>query len=107
MTLWLVIVGMGLITFALRLGPIELLDRLPLPDSVRGALRFVPVAVLSAIILPEMVQPGGMLDLSWHNQRLVAGVVGIMVAWYSRNVLWTIGAGMAVLWLLQGLAGGG
>jgi len=107
MILWLTIIGMGLITFGLRLGPIVLLERFPLNDRLRQALRFVPAAVLSAIIWPELLQPGGVLDLSWGNERLLAGLAAVLVAGYSRNVLWTIGAGMALLWLLQyALAGG-
>jgi branched-subunit amino acid transport protein len=101
MILWLTIIGMGLITYGLRLGPIELLERFPLNDGLRQALRFVPAAVLSAIILPEVVQPAGFLDLSLGNERLLAGLVAVVVAWYTRNVLWTIGAGMAILWLVQ------
>jgi branched-subunit amino acid transport protein len=68
---------------------------------LRQALRFVPAAVLSAIILPEVVQPAGVLDLSLGNERLLAGLVAVVVAWYTRNVLWTIGAGMVTLWLVQ------
>jgi branched-subunit amino acid transport protein len=101
MTLWLTIIGMGLITYVLRLGPLVLLERFPLNDGLRQALRFVPAAVLSAIILPEVVQPAGFLDLSLGNERLLAGLVAIVVAWYTRNVLWTIGIGMATVWLVQ------
>jgi branched-subunit amino acid transport protein len=103
MTLWLTIIGMGLITYFLRLGPIELLERFPLSDELRRALRFVPAAVLSAIILPEVVQPAGVLDLSLGNERLLAGLVAVVAAWYTRNVLWTIGVGMVTLWLVQWL----
>jgi len=103
MILWLTIIGMGLITFGLRLGPVELLERFPLNDGLRQALRFVPAAVLSAIIWPELLQPGGVFDLSWGNERLLAGLAAVVVAAYTRSVLLTIGAGMIVLWLLQSL----
>jgi branched-subunit amino acid transport protein len=106
MILWVTVMGMGLITFGLRLGPVELLERFPLNDGLRQALRFVPAAVLSAIIWPELLQPGGVLDLSWGNERLLAGLGAVVVAVYSRSVLWTIGAGMVVLWLLQYLLAG-
>ena len=101
MTLWLTIIGMGAITFGLRLAPIALLERFPLNDGLRQALRFVPAAVLSAIILPELVMPGGVVDLSFTNARLWAGLAAALIAWRSRNVLWTIGGGMVILWTLQ------
>lgn len=101
MTLWLTILGMGLLTYAIRLIPILALERLPLPPRLRQALRFVPPAVLSAIIFPELLWPGGVLDLSLGNDRLIAGLLAIAVAWSSKNVLLTIAVGMLALWGLQ------
>ena len=101
MTLWLTILGMGLITYAIRLSLIVLLERVEIPGRVRQALRFVPLAVLSAIVAPEMLRPGGQLNLSLGNARLLAGVVAMLVAWRSKNVLLTIAAGMGALWVLQ------
>jgi branched-subunit amino acid transport protein len=68
---------------------------------MRSALRFVPPAVLSAIVLPELVMPSGSLDLSLHNLRLLAGCVAMLVAWRTKNVLGTIVVGIGVLLLLQ------
>lgn len=101
MHIWLTIIGMGLITYSIRVSPILLLERIELSDGVRQALRFVPVAVLTAIIFPEMFQPGGQLDLTFGNERMLAGIVAIVAAYLTRNVLWTVGVGMAALWLLQ------
>lgn len=101
MTLWLTIIGMGLVTYAIRLVPILALERLPMPPRLRQALRFVPPAVLSAIAFPELFRPGGTLDISLGNDRLLAGLLAIAVAWFSKNVLLTIAAGMVALWVLQ------
>lgn len=103
MNLWLVIIGMGLITYAIRLSMIVLLERVTITDTMRSALRFVPAAVLSAIILPELLQPGGTLDISLGNDRLIAGLLAMLVAWRTKNVLYTIAIGMAALWALQAL----
>ena len=103
MNLWLIVLGMGLITYAIRLSMIVLLERVPISAVVRQALRFVPAAVLSAIIFPEVLQPGGVLDLSLANARLLAGATAAIIAWRTGNVLLTIGVGMGVLWLLQAL----
>ena len=103
MTLWIVIILMGAVTYGLRLSMIALMGRLEVPPLVSRGLRFVPPAVLSALILPELVQPSGALNLSLGNLRLVAGVLAIVVAWRTRNVLLTVGLGMAGLWLLQSI----
>jgi len=99
--LGLLIVGMGVVTYAIRLSLILLLGRLKVPPLVQRALRFVPPAVLSALIFPELLLPGGTLMLSLGNVRLLAGVLAGLVAWQSKNVLLAIAVGMVVLWLLQ------
>lgn len=101
MRLWLIVIGMGLITYSIRVVMFVLLDRITLTSGVRHGLRYVPTAVLSAIIFPELVRPEGGVDLSLGNARLLAGMVAAVVAWRTQNVLWTIAAGMGTLWLLQ------
>jgi branched-subunit amino acid transport protein len=105
MNIWLIIVIAGLVTFATRLSFIFLLDRIKVPDWFRHGLRFVPVAVLSAIILPELTSPNGVLNLSWRNPQLLAGAVAILVAWRTKNVILTIIAGMAALLVFQTILG--
>ena len=101
MNIWLAIIGMGIITYAIRLTPILLMERVEIGGTARQALRFVPAAVLSAIIFPELLMPGGVLDISLGNERLLAGLLAAVVAWRTKNVLWTIVVGMAALWILQ------
>ncbi len=99
---WLpVLLVAGVVTFALRLSFIALLGHLEMPGVVRRALRFVPPAVLSAIIVPELVVRDGAPALSVGNARLLAGVVAAAIAWRTRNVLLTIASGMASLWIIQ------
>jgi len=101
MTLWPTIIAMGLVTYAIRLSLILLLGRVEVSPVVRQALRLVPPAVLSAIIFPELLRPGGAFDLSLGNPRLLAGVLATLVAWRTKSVLLTIAVGMAALWILQ------
>jgi branched-subunit amino acid transport protein len=107
MNYWLIIIVMGLVTFGIRLLPIVLLGRIEIPIVVQRALRFVPPAVLSAIVAPELLMPGGEFNLSLDNARLLAGVIAMLVAWRTKNVLATIAAGMVALWVLQSLMGHG
>jgi branched-subunit amino acid transport protein len=101
MNIWIVMVIGGLLTFGTRLSFIFLMDRIKVSDWFRRGLRFVPVAVLSAIILPELTSPDGALFLSWRNPQLLAGMVAVLVAWKTKNVLLTILAGMAALVVFQ------
>ena len=101
--IWLTLAVAGLLTYLTRLSFIALLDRWQLPPLVQRALRFVPPAVLSAIIFPELFISGGTMNLALNNFRLLAGLVSALVGWKTRNILLTIASGMAVLYLMQWL----
>lgn len=103
MNIWLVMLFGGLITFGMRFSLIYLLaeGRFQVPETMHRALHYVPPAVLSAIIFPELFLHDGLLYLSMENTRLLAGLVAVGAAWSSKNTLITIIAGMVVLFMLQ------
>ncbi len=101
--LWLIVIGMGAVTYALRLSMILLFDRVAMPDVIRRALRFVPPAVLSALVVPALLAPDPVRHMSVDHARLIAGVLAGAVAWRTKNVFLTIGVGMGLLWILQAL----
>ncbi|MBN1304490.1 MAG: AzlD domain-containing protein [Anaerolineales bacterium] len=103
MNIWLVFLLGGLLTYATRLSMIFLLGRIEIPEQLQRALRFVPPAVLTALIIPELVMPSGALMISLENFRLIAGIAAVLAAWWSRNTIITILAGMAALVLLNWL----
>lgn len=103
MKTWLIIGLAGLLTFATRLSFIFLLGRVTMPAWFMRALRFVPAAVLSAIIVPETVTWQGGVSLSWRNPQIWAAGVAILVALRVKNVLAIIGAGLAALLIFRGL----
>lgn len=96
------IVG-GLITFGMRFSLIYLFGKFEISETMRRALHYVPPAVLSAIIFPEIFLSNGTLDISLSNARLPAGLLAIIAAWFSRSTLVTILVGMAALFFLQWL----
>lgn len=101
----LTIIGMGIITYAFRLSLFLLPERIKMPSRLLRALRYVPAAVLSAIILPEMILSEGTVDISLGNERLLAGLAAAIVAWRTRNVMLTVAVGMITLWILLYLNG--
>lgn len=104
MNLWLIVVVAGALTFLIRLSFISLLSNWDMPPVVRQALHFVPPAVLTAIVFPELFLRNDELMLSGDNFRLIAGVVAIVLAWKVKKIVPTIVVGMTVLWLLQAFA---
>lgn len=101
LTLWIIVSIIGLLTFGIRLSFIGLVGDRTLPVLAQRTLRFVPVAVLSAIIVPEVVAPQGTVNLAPTNARLLVGVIAVVIAWRTKNALLTIAIGMVALWILQ------
>lgn len=100
-TLWLVILAAGVGTFAIRLSFIALFGRFDVPDGVERALRFVPAAVLAALVAPQFVVADGSVALSPANPRLLAGALAAAVAWRTEDIAATLAAGMGAIWVLE------
>lgn len=101
MSLWSIMLGIGILTYGVRLSFILLMERIEVPNILQRALRFVPVAVFSAIIFPELLVHEGVLNLSLSNARLLAGILAALVAWRTKNVVFTILVGMTGLLVLN------
>jgi branched-subunit amino acid transport protein len=101
--IWLLFLALAAGTFALRFSFIYLFGKVDMPDWLRRALRFVPASVLAALVFPALTYPHGTLDISLNNIHLLAGLGGALVAWRTKNVLWTIAVGMVLFWVLGAL----
>lgn len=101
MNIWLVMLFGGLITFGMRFSLIYLFGKFHVPEAMRKTLHYVPPAVLSAIVFPDLFLRAGKFDISMDNTRLLAGLFAVAVAWISRNTLITILAGMVAFFVLQ------
>mgnify|MGYP000933655609 CR=1 FL=1 len=92
----MLVAGMFLVTFGVRYPVLALVSRVTLPPAVLGALKFIPPAVLTAIIVPAVLQPRGQLDMSLGNAYLIAAVAAALISWRTKNLLLTIVLGMAI-----------
>lgn len=100
-SIWLVIVVVSVVTYLLRavfLLGIDFFEAFP--PTLERLLAFFPIAILSALVVPDLLVIDGGLSVGVHNPRLVAGLVAFGVAWYTDNLLATVGIGMAVFWAL-------
>ncbi|HZZ94819.1 MAG TPA: AzlD domain-containing protein [Usitatibacter sp.] len=104
MSTWIAIAAVSLVTFALRAAFIVLADPQRFPHGFRQALKFVPPAVLAAIVALGLGVADGRVDLSAHNERLGAGLVAIVATMFLRSTIGAVAIGMAALWSLQWLA---
>ena len=100
MSLWWLILGMLAITFLTRFSFFAWPD-LRFARAIKQGLHYVPVAVLTAIVVPGMLMPEGELWLDWRNAYLLAGLLAIVVAALTRHLLATIALGLLSFFLLR------
>ncbi len=105
MNIWLIILAAGLLTYAIRLSFIILWGKVSVPERLVSGLKFVPPAVLSALIFPDLFLNQGHLDVSLSNLRLIAGLLTIIIAWKTRSALLSIFTGFLVLVVLEWVIG--
>lgn len=99
---WVAIVVIGVVTYGIRLSFIHLFGRIDgVPARLQRPLRYVPPAVLAALVLPDLVTLRPSVAATLLDERLIAGVVAGAVAWRTENVFATIATGMGTLWLLR------
>ena len=101
--LWVIIVLVGALNYASRLSFIAIFARRSIPPLLARALRFVPAAMLTALIVPMVVLPSGTIEPL--SPRVVAALVAAAVAFHARNTLATLAAGMLALWIIQAIGG--
>ena len=103
-TLWIVIIGLGLGSFFLRFVFIGLVGERAMPDWLLRHLRYTAVAVLPALVAPQVIWPsatGGDPDPA----RMAAAAVTLTVGLLTRRIFVAMAAGAATLYGMLSLLG--
>ncbi len=96
----LVLVGVG--NVVLRGSALLFAERLrDVPPRTQAVLRMIPPATLAALVAPALLRPEG--TFAPLGPQALAGLVALVVAWRTRNLLATILVGLVAVVLL-GLA---
>lgn len=98
--IWAVIVVVGALNYLSRLSFIALFARRSMPPLLARALKYVPAAMLTALIVPMILTPMSNVAAG-VEPRAAAAVVAGVVAFRTRSTLLTLAAGMAALWLIE------
>ena len=91
---------MAAITFGIRYLLLASATSWKLPETLERSLNYVPVAVLSAIVVQtilEVEEPAGSLAI--NTPFLLSAIVAFVVARISNSLMITVIAGLCFYWL--------
>jgi len=100
-SVFLIIVGTGVVTIISRVLPLVLLSRISLPEWMNRWLGYVTVAVLAALLTQSVILSDGHIALSPKNLALLAVIPTLLVAIKTRNLIVTVIGGIAIMALLR------
>jgi branched-subunit amino acid transport protein len=95
----IIILGMGIVTYIPRWLPLFFLSNRQMPEWLTGWLDFIPVAILSALILPCLVTAGEPRQLDLLKPELFVAIPTFIFALKTRSLAGTVIAGMFLFWL--------
>ena len=94
-SIFLIILGMALVTYLPRLLPALVLAQRSLHPALARWLSFIPCAVLAAMLLPSLLIQEGRIALEPDNIFLWAALPSFLVAWRSKGLFGAVAVGMA------------
>ena len=97
-----IIALMTLVTYGARVLPFLLFKGNNVQGYVRDFIELVPIALLAALVIPELVTPSGSIVII-HNPFLWAGLLTFLFSKYVPNLFLGILFGMTVFWGLDRL----
>lgn len=80
-----------------RLLPMGLLAKRTISKNFQIWLSFIPVAILSALLAPEIFMKNGELFLAKENLFLMAFVPVLIVAYFTKSLFATLLVGMVLV----------
>lgn len=86
-----------LLTLLAKLAPITLLNGAKLPPILKEWLDYVPVAVMAALVGPDIFIYEGQLNLGASNLFLLVSLPTLLVAWKTGNYFITIACGIGLV----------
>ena len=103
MKIWIVIVVVGALNYLSRLSFIAFFANRHVPPLLARALKFVPAAMLTALVVPMVVASPATATGIVIDARLPAALIAVAVAYVTHSSVKTMVAGMASLWVLRAL----
>ncbi|MDN5332518.1 MAG: hypothetical protein PWP45_1743 [Tepidanaerobacteraceae bacterium] len=93
--------GMALVTYLPRLMPALILSKRNIPEVLVKFLNYIPVSVLSALLVPSILVVDDKINISPSNTLLLTSILTFPLAYKIRNMFLTVIAGMIIIVILN------
>ncbi|MGD1919846.1 MAG: AzlD domain-containing protein [Pleurocapsa sp.] len=96
--------AMAVVTFLIRYPLLAFSSQINLPPQLIEALKYLPPAILTAIVVPEIFMPTeNKIILNYTNAKLIGAISTILISWRTKNLLLAIIGGMSIFFVWQWL----
>jgi branched-subunit amino acid transport protein len=99
--LWVIFVGMGAVTYIPRCFPLLYLSTKKLPPWFVTWLNFIPVSILSALLLPTLITEGNPRHIDLTRPELLVALPTILFALKTKSLGGTVIVGMGLFWFIE------
>ena len=99
--IWSGIIICGVITFLIRFIPMSGITSREFSPSTKNSFKYIPLAVLTPIIVNDLSIIENNSFFLIENHKLYAGLISVIVAFITNNILATISVGMASYLLMS------
>ena len=104
-SVFVLILGMAVVTYVTRGPVLALAGRLRLPQVVQGCLEVAPGAAMATLTVSFVIYPGGQFAGVTSNAAIYAALVTIGAAYYLRNIALIAPIGVIALNLFRWVLG--
>ncbi|MFN7453245.1 MAG: AzlD domain-containing protein [Pseudobdellovibrionaceae bacterium] len=100
---WWVVLLLGIGTFLIRFSFVGFSRHLKFTPEVKELFSYIPACLFPALIAPSLFFGEGQVDWLLHKEKFVVAMVAILISALTRSILWTLGSGLILLYIVQKL----
>ena len=100
LNIYLLIIGIAILTYIPRSLPIIYLSKKDLPQWLKDWMKFIPSGIFAALILPDILIQDGSLNVGFTNIKLIASILVLIIAIKKKSLGLSIAVGVSAITIL-------
>lgn len=100
MKIWILIIGMGIVTYLPRMMPLLIFSKKNIPPWLESWFKFIPVGIFSALVFPNIFIRNQMFSMTINNIELISSILVFAIAFKTRSLGLSVIVGIISYWIL-------